>query len=316
MLHDFMPHLGIVILSFDCIPIYSSPILFPRFISHLVLSQVYDTDGNILQAIDDHLIAGLLDQSFSLLTSSRSSPSSTTSSLSQPEITITELGCGTGRNTVKLLSNKELKIALPENAARFNGRIKNIFALDLSPGMLHLAKDRCETLINSTSNLNSLPLPNIEFIEFDALNPSPTVVKKLEGEADIVLSTLVLEHLLLDVFFNTAKSFLRRDGKGVLVVTNMHPDMGRLSRAGFLDPATGTKIQGTSFAHEIADVVAAGRNFGFEVVGTVVERDVSESDVGCDDDGGERRLLGKRGRKWIGCKVWFGCVMRLAEATN
>jgi SAM-dependent methyltransferase len=276
-----------------------------------MLSQVYDTDGNILQAIDDHLISGLLDQSFSLLPSSQSSPSSTTPS--QPEIAITELGCGTGRNTIKLLSPHELKIPLPENGARFNRRIKNIFALDLSPGMLHLAKDRCETFINSTStsNLNPLPSPNIEFLEFDALNPSITVIKKLEGEADMVLSTLVLEHLPLDIFFNTTKSFLRKNGKGLLVVTNMHPEMGRLSRAGFLDPVTGTKIQGTSFVHEIADVVAAGSNFGFEVVGTVVERGVSESDVGCDDDEGERRLLGKRGRKWIGCKVWFGCVMRL-----
>jgi hypothetical protein len=30
-----------------------------------------------------------------------------------------------------------------------------------------------------------------------------------------------------------------------------------------------------------------------------------------EDDVGEGRLLGPRGKKWIGCMCWFGFVMKL-----
>lgn len=42
-------------------------------------------------------------------------------------------------------------------------------------------------------------------------------------------------------------------------------------------------------------------------MGEMRERAVEEQDVG---DG---KLLGPRGKKWIGVKVWFGCVMRLVR---
>ena len=80
--------------------------------------QVYDTDGNILQSIDDILLPPLLAKAFAQLSSNLSA------------IIITELGCGTGRNTVKLLSSS-------------SPTISSINALDLSPGMLSVAKERC-----------------------------------------------------------------------------------------------------------------------------------------------------------------------------
>jgi len=94
----------------------------------------------------------------------------------------------------------------------------------------------------------------------------------------------------------------------VLVMTNMHAEMGRLSRAGFtdIDMESGNvkvKMQGDSFVYEIEEVVEAGREEGFEMVGEMLQRGVAEEDVGL--------MVGERGMKWVGVKVWFGCVMRL-----
>ena len=87
----------------------------------------------------------------------------------------------------------------------------------------------------------------------------------------------------------------------------MHADMGRISQAGFLDEDTGEKIRGDSFIYEIEEILEEARKWGFILEGEVQEREVREEDVG------EGRLLGKRGRKWVSIKVWFGMVLRLGE---
>lgn len=84
----------------------------------------------------------------------------------------------------------------------------------------------------------------------------------------------------------------------------MHAHMGRISQAGFVDAESGEKVRGTSYNYEVEEVIEEGKRRGFEVVGKVGEREVREEDIG------EGRLLGKRGKKWVGVKVWFGLVMR------
>jgi len=205
---------------------------------------------------------------------------------------VTELGCGTGRNTVKLLAPSQ------------SPQITSLAALDLSPGMLAVAKQHCEEYL--CANSNSLQgHPQIKFYEFDALNSelSPKI-KALEGKADLVLSTLVLEHLSLDTFFRTVKFFLKAGG--YVLLTNMHADMGRISQAGFVDENTGEKIRGLSYAHEISKVVEEGTRGGFEVVGEIGERAIGPDDIGT--------VVGERGKKWVGVNVWFGFVMRLSQA--
>jgi SAM-dependent methyltransferase len=249
-------------------------------------AKVYDTDGNILQALDDALLPSLLSNAFSLI-------SSTTGTIPSP-ITITELGAGTGRNTVKLLDP-----FLPVPIAR-------IVALDLSLSMLEIARQRCKKFTSTLPTTTpGSKVPEIGFYEFDALHPSAfPSANAVEGQADLVLSTLVLEHLPLPIFFSTAKKLLKKEG-GYFVVTNMHAEMGGKSQAGFMDEGTGEKVRGDSFVYEIEEVLEEGSKWGFEVVGPPVgERDVREEDVG------EERLLGKRGMKWIGVKCWFGFVMR------
>lgn len=128
-------------------------------------------------------------------------------------------------------------------------------------------------------------------------------MNELSQMADVVLSTLVLEHLPIPVFFQAVKKLLKPGG--YLVVTNMHAEMGRRGQAGFVDEGTGEKVRGVSYVYEVGEVVAEGVRNGFVLEGEVGERRVCEGDVG------EGRLLGPRGRKWIGYLCWFGFVMRL-----
>jgi SAM-dependent methyltransferase len=233
---------------------------------------VYDIDGNILQSIDDLLLPGLLDEAIALY-----SPSS--------PIVVTEVGCGTGRNTVKLLS-------VPQSKAE----ISAVNALDLSPQMLDIAKSRCSILDTQSACATS-------FYIFDALSSDHSRnVEQLRGKADVVISTLVLEHLPIDVFFQTCASFLKLNG--LVILTNMHAEMGKRSQAGFLDTEGDMKVQGESFNYEIEQVVFAGRKAGFEIVGDgMKERGIEDDDV----QGG---VVGERGRKWVGCKVWFGGIFK------
>jgi predicted TPR repeat methyltransferase len=248
----------------------------------LTLAQVYDTDGNILQALDSHLVPTLLTQAFTVLSKS----------MNNSPITITELGAGTGRNTSILPS--------------FTFPIAQINALDLSPAMLAIAHTRYLTTLESNASFLASK-PNTSFYEFDALNPSKyPEIKSLEGKADLVLSTLVLEHLPLTVFFETVSRLVKRGG--VLVLTNMHAEMGRISQAGFVDTETGEKIRGRSYVYEIEEVLEEGRKWGFSVMGDVVEKDVNEDDIG--------KTMGERGRKWISVRCWFGCVMRFENGAK
>jgi hypothetical protein len=163
--------------------------------------------------------------------------------------------------------------------------------------MLEIARQRCSAI--SAAAALGTPVPPATFGVFDALsgNEPPKDACGVNG----VLSTLVLEHLPLDVFFGSVKKLLAKEG-GYLLLTNMHEEMGRRGQAGFVDVESGEKVRGVSFVYSIEEVVKEGRKWGFEVVGEIGERAVTEADL---------EVLGKRGAKWVGCKVWFGGVFRL-----
>lgn len=175
--------------------------------------------------------------------------------------------------------------------------VKSINALDLSPGMLEIARSRVAT----TSLPKGKPIPDIRFYEYDALKADSFPDVQTLEKADVVLSTLVLEHLPLDVFFDALKSFAKEGG--YVVITNMHAEMGRKSQAGFVDEASGEKIRGESFVYEVQEVVDAGRKWGFSLEVEVMERGVMVDDL-------KNGIVGERGRKWIGVMCWFGMVLR------
>lgn len=205
---------------------------------------------------------------------------STTTSNKDGNLTLVDLGCGTGRNTQAL-----------HHAA---GPAARIVGLEPSRKMLDIARDRVGA---SNVSFELFDIPTTDITADTTSTSAPTELAA--GPADGVISTLVLEHVPLRSFFRTAASLLRAGG--VLLLTNMHPDMGSVSQAGFVHPTTRVKIRPTSYAHTVADVRAAAREAGFEVLGEIGEVGVTEEMV---------EKLGARAGKWIGMKVWFGGCLR------
>jgi len=83
-------------------------------------ASIYDTDGNILQAVDDMELETLLPSFFTELLSTRKD---------ETHLRILDLGCGTGRNTMKILT-----YPWPD------GIHVSITGIDASAGMLAIAQ--------------------------------------------------------------------------------------------------------------------------------------------------------------------------------
>ena len=237
--------------------------------SLITIVQTYDTDANFLQALDSLIVPKLLPP---LLAALPLTP------------LILDLGCGTGRTTTSLFSHPGA----------------NVVGLDASAAMLAIAQGRCAAHFNSLPQNSRAAMWNLE--EWDMLS-APTGGKggPLPGtrKADLVVSTLVLEHIPLKAFFTAAAALLKPGGR--LLVTNMHREMGEVSQAGFVD-AQGIKVRGESFAHGVQETVEEARRCSFVLEGNVLEKGVEEADVA---------VLGQRARKWVrGPKVWYGGIWR------
>ncbi|KAF1933321.1 S-adenosyl-L-methionine-dependent methyltransferase [Didymella exigua CBS 183.55] len=237
---------------------------------------VYDTDGNMLQSIDDDELNALLP---SLLDRLAWSPASS--------VAVLDLGCGTGRNTARLLS-----YAWPSSKSI------SVTGLDFSAGMLALARAKLTPIANARKNA-ALRLEHCDPFPQPPTAPSNPPTSLALPRQDLVISTLVLEHIPLPTFFATLAALLAPGGTAL--VTNMHAEMGSRSQAGFVN-ADGVKVRGKSYVYTLAQTVQGATDAGLAVV-SARERSVAERDV---EDG----VVGKRGAKWIGCKVWFGVVVR------
>ncbi|KAF3482566.1 methyltransferase [Arthroderma uncinatum] len=224
-------------------------------------AEIYDTDGNFLQALDTLEMKTLLPTFLSL------------SNAQAENARYVDLGCGTGRNTLPLAQHAT-------KAA--------IIGLDPSKGMLELARKR------------TAAIDRVKFETYDMLASSGPPECTLE--ADGIISTLVLEHVPMKDFFTAVASMLKPGG--VLLITNMHSEMGGISQAGFTDPKTGMKISGTSYAHTAEEVVAEAARFGLELAGEMKEVTVDEKLA---------PLLGPRASKWIGIRVWYGGCFRRSD---
>ncbi|KAF2632972.1 S-adenosyl-L-methionine-dependent methyltransferase [Macroventuria anomochaeta] len=238
-------------------------------------ASVYDSDGNMLQSIDDDELNTLLPSLLNQIATT-----------SGPSISVLDLGCGTGRNTARLLSH-----SWPADT------IVAVTGLDFSAGMLALARTKLSALTESNKAV-SLRLEQCDpFPTSNDFTPSTIALPP----QNLVTSTLVLEHIPLPTYFSTLTSLLAPGG--VALVTNMHSEMGSRSQAGFVN-AQGVKVRGESFVYSLAEAVQAAQDAGLQLV-EAKERSMEEEDV-------RSGVVGKRGRKWIGCKVWFGIVLRKA----
>ncbi|KAJ7184656.1 methyltransferase small domain protein [Mycena filopes] len=223
-------------------------------------AQTYDSDGNVLQLLDSELVDELLP-----------------TLLSDPVESIVDLGCGTGRNTEKLLRYQN---------------IQRIYGLDATPAMLAQAKERM-----------TMEDPRLSLHQYDILTNSPTSESLLPASVDAVISTLVIEHLpSLPAFFNRAHAMLRVGGW--IFVTNMHEDMGAITGAGFVDEG-GVRVTMDKFVHTIADVENAALACGFRRQGSPMVRRV--------EDEAHANALGSRAGKWVGINMLYGLVFVKAK---
>jgi SAM-dependent methyltransferase len=249
-------------------------------------ADIYDSDGNMLQSIDDLELETMLPEFLDDVVRSLSLTGT-------PRLNIIDLGCGTGRNTAKLLA-----YPWPTSSSSSPRTIEiNITGLDFSRGMLDVAKQKLKTPVEH-GNVN-LRLQQADCFP-TVSDKSASSIPVVEGlaPANAVISTLVLEHIPLQDYFATLAALVGKGGYAL--VTNMHSEMGRLSQAGFVN-AQGVKVRGTSFVFTPQVPAVAARGAGFEVV-RLTER---KMDAGVVENG----LVSERGKKWIGINVWYGLVL-------
>jgi malonyl-CoA O-methyltransferase len=164
-------------------------------------AEIYDVEDNPLIALEERYLDSLLGDVNGL--------------------GIADIGCGTGRQAVRL--------------AQAGARVT---AVDFSSAMLQRARTK----------------PGAEAVTFvyhDLAEPFPLA----DASFDRVLCCLVLDHIAdLCRFFGELKRLCKMDG--AVVVSVMHPAMMlRGIQARFHDPATGREVRPQSYSHQIADYV-------------------------------------------------------------
>jgi SAM-dependent methyltransferase len=249
-------------------------------------ASTYDTDGNVLQAVDDVQLHRLLPKFVHLTCSHKDS-----SAIASAALRILDLGCGTGRNTRKLLQ------------ADWDVDV-DLVGLDGSQAMLDIARAKCEVVPSFGKHKTSLELGVTDLVSADS------VPELYANFFDGLISTLVLEHIPADTFFAIVSKVLKSGSYAL--ITNMHQDLGTLSRAGF-KTASGERFKATSYIYTPQDVVSAAAEAGLELVGEVVQGAVDSKLI----DGGvvdgvkvEKGTVTERARKYVGTKVWFGMMLK------
>lgn len=243
-------------------------------------AKVYDSDGNVLQQLDS---LAFHDTVIPLLNQTKT------------PLNILELGCGTGRNTVLL------KQHAPAGST--------IYATDISQNMMEEAKRKIAGLPSDDGSEGSTSGVNVKWALLDLQTQQKELKAFVAGgkeeleeadRPDVVISTLVLEHVELDAFFSVVGSMVKPGGWAW--VTDMHPEMGQ-SRAAFYKQ-DGTKIIGVSFMHAVEDKIRVAKEYGLELVGEVDSRGVG------DVEEEALQQFGARSKKWVGKKMLCGMLFR------
>lgn len=205
---------------------------------------------------------------------------------------ILDLGCGTGRNTTKLLQ------------ADWDRGV-DVVGWDGSQAMLDLARTKCEAALPRSGKHDvRLELEVRDSARMDSIPDS------YAGYFDGLISTLVVEHIPADIFLSIVSRVLKPGAYAL--ITNMHQDLGALSRAGFKN-GSGERFKATSYIHTPADIVEVAKASGLGLVGEVREMAVHAKLI----DGGrvcgmevQKGFVAERARKYVGTKVWFGMMFR------
>lgn len=174
-----------------------------------VWSVFYDTYPNPTVAIDDlffpHVYANVRSQN------------------------VLEIGCGTGRHTVRLLASQN-----------------KVTGIDISEGMLAVLRDKITnpllTLVQG--DFLATPIPNAPF--------------------DSIATSLVLEHVFdLDIFFDCARRVLRPGGR--IYISEIHPARTRNGVFAHFKNTNGLEVHLKSVSHSSDAIRLAAHQNGFKV---------------------------------------------------
>lgn len=144
--------------------------------------------------------------------------------------TCLEIGCGTGKNTSWLIE-----------------KAKTVLAVDLSEGMLAMAKSRIAS-------------PNVTFMQADINQPWQFTSEKF----DLITFSLVLEHIehLDKVFAQVAEKI---KPKGFLYIGELHPFKQYQGTKARFETAQGTQVV-PCFDHHVSDYFTAAATYGFRLI--------------------------------------------------
>lgn len=225
---------------------------------------------NNMQGLDDVQLATLLPRFLSLVQAAHASG---------PDFKLIDFGCGTGRNTLKLL-------AVPS---------ATVIGLDATPRLLDIARQRCR------QRLASLPEhARAADVQCHVYNPLVHAAPPAGASgASGLISTLVLEHLTLPDFL-AATSALLKPG-AFLLATNTHPELARVGRGSVPDKETGELLWGASHVHSAEDVEREAPKWGMELVGVQEGSPV------------DPKMVGAMRGDWEGVKCWIGFLLRKKE---
>jgi SAM-dependent methyltransferase len=203
---------------------------------------------------------------------------------------VLDLDCGAGHNTLTLAH------------LTHNWRIPvQLEGWDRNWEKLEIAQARCKDV--RWENTNS----SVTFSKANhwrRLEIGHPVLKYFRHMYEFVLSTLVINHMPLDVFFKGIEGLLSRDS--VALVTCMHPEVGPAGHSSTGNQDEKTEMGGESgFRRSVQEVLKVARECGLTLQGAVNEVKLSSTMV----EGLEESLRGDA-RKWIGRKVWFSVVLR------
>jgi len=172
---------------------------------------IYDDEENPLVAMEEPLVAELLGD--------------------VRGIAVADLGCGTGRHTVRLAADGAV-----------------VTALDFSEAMLDRARSKPGAV-------------GVTFHVHDLAHPLPIA----DSSFDRIVCGLVVDHVAdLQGFFAEMRRVCKPGGWAV--VSTMHPAMMlRGVQARFTDPDTGRETRPTSFRHQLSDYMLAAFRAGFHI---------------------------------------------------
>lgn len=172
-------------------------------------SKTYDEDRNLTRDLDEQITRDWLG--------------------SQHFQTILEVGCGTGKNTARLVQHAD-----------------QVVALDFSPGMISRAKAK-------------LSDSSVGFAVADLTKMWPCA----DHSGDLVICNLVLEHIEnLNFIFTEARRVLAANGQ--FFISELHPFKQYKGKKATFARDSG-QVEIPAFVHHISDFVTAAQQAGFAV---------------------------------------------------